>query len=48
MLGYADYRMPVAGFYLNGSAADPRGGVTAASFGVAATALISRIGIGNS
>jgi phytoene dehydrogenase-like protein len=41
MLGYADYRMPVAGLYLCGSGAHPGGGVTAAPGHNAAMAVIA-------
>jgi phytoene dehydrogenase-like protein len=41
MLGYADYRMPVAGLYLCGSGAHPGGGVTGAPGHNAAQAVIA-------
>jgi phytoene dehydrogenase-like protein len=41
MLGFADYRMPVAGLYLCGSGAHPGGGVTGAPGHNAAQAVIS-------
>jgi phytoene dehydrogenase-like protein len=41
MLGYADYRMPVAGLYLCGSGAHPGGGVTGAPGHNAARAVIA-------
>jgi len=41
MLGYADYRMPIAGLYLCGSGAHPGGGVTGAPGHNAAKAVIT-------
>lgn len=41
MLGYADYRMPIAGLYLCGSGAHPGGGVTGAPGHNAAQAVIA-------
>jgi phytoene dehydrogenase-like protein len=41
MLGYADYRMPVAGLYLCGSGAHPGGGVTGAPGHNAAQVVIA-------
>jgi phytoene dehydrogenase-like protein len=41
MLGYADYRMPLAGLYLCGSGAHPGGGVTGAPGHNAAQAVIA-------
>ncbi len=41
MLGFADYRMPVAGLYLCGSGAHPGGGVTGAPGHNAAQAVIA-------
>jgi phytoene dehydrogenase-like protein len=41
MLGYADYRMPIAGLYLCGSGAHPGGGVTGAPGHNAAKAVIA-------
>ena len=41
MLGFADYRMPVAGLYLCGSGAHPGGGVTGAPGHNAALAVIA-------
>src|SRR5262249_18478257 len=40
LLGYADYRMPLAGLYLCGSGAHPGGGVTGAPGYNAARAII--------
>ena len=48
MLGYADYRGPLAGLYLCGSGAHPGGGVTGAPGHNAAQAIIAdrrRLGI---
>jgi phytoene dehydrogenase-like protein len=41
MLGFADYRMPIAGLYLCGSGAHPGGGVTGAPGHNAAQALLA-------
>jgi phytoene dehydrogenase-like protein len=41
MLGYADYRMPIAGLYLCGAGAHPGGGVTGAPGHNAAQAVIA-------